>query len=90
MMKTFLLMTVLAAAALTGCTSNQKQTAETVTESDSENSGIKFEVAKNYFFKNDQEIPSSPKITTAEEFGNLFGMATTTSGCTITSRKATR
>ena len=36
-----------------------------------------FEVAKNYFFKNDQEIPASPKITTAEEFGKLFGMATT-------------
>ena len=41
------------------------------------NSEVAFEVAKNYFFKNDQKIPSSPKITTAEEFGNLFGMATT-------------
>ena len=38
---------------------------------------VTFEVAKNYFFKNDQEIPASPKITTAEEFGKLFGMATT-------------
>ena len=46
-MKTLLLMAVLAVAALTGCTSNQKQTAETVTESDNENSGITFEVAKN-------------------------------------------
>ena len=65
------------AAALTGCTSHQNQTAATVTECGNEDSGITFEVAKNYFFKNGQEIPSSPKITTAEEFGKLFGMATT-------------
>ena len=38
---------------------------------------VAFEVAKSYFFKNNQEIPSSPKITTSEEFGKLFGMATT-------------
>ena len=38
---------------------------------------VAFEVAKNYFFKNDQTIPTSPKITTEEEFNNLFGMATT-------------
>ena len=75
-MKTFILTAVLAAA-LTSCTNNQKQTAAMVTESSNEISGIAFEVAKNYFFKNDQEIPSSPKITTAEEFGKLFGMATT-------------
>ena len=36
-----------------------------------------FKVAKNYFFNNGQEIPSSPKITTAEEFEKLFGVATT-------------
>ena len=36
-----------------------------------------FEVAKNYFFKNNQEIPASPKITSEEEFTKLFGMATT-------------
>ena len=76
-MKTFMLIAVFAAAALTGCTSNQKQTTATVTESDNENSGITFEVAKNYYFKNDQEIPASLKITTAEEFSKLFGMATT-------------
>ena len=46
-------------------------------ESDEANNEVAFEVAKNYFFKNDQELPSSPKITTAEEFGKLFGMATT-------------
>ena len=38
---------------------------------------VAFEVARNYFFKNDRQIPSSPKITTAEEFGRLFGMAAT-------------
>ena len=36
---------------------------------------VPFEVAKNYFFKNNQEIPTSPKITTAEAFNQLFGMA---------------
>jgi hypothetical protein len=46
-------------------------------ESDEKSNEVTFEVAKNYFFKNDQEIPASPKITTAEEFGKLFGMATT-------------
>ncbi len=50
--KTFMLMAVLAAA-LTGCTSHLNQTATTVTESGNEDSGITFEVAKNYFFKND-------------------------------------
>jgi hypothetical protein len=46
-------------------------------EGDEANNEVAFEVAKNYFFKNNQEIPASPKITTAEEFGKLFGMATT-------------
>ena len=46
-------------------------------EGDEVNNEVAFEVAKNYFFKNDQEFPASPKITTAEEFGKLFGMATT-------------
>ena len=40
------------------------------------NSEVAFEVAKNYFFKNDQVIPEYPKITTEEEFNKLFGMAT--------------
>ena len=47
------------------------------TEGNEASDKVAFEVAKNYFFKNDQEIPASPKITTAEEFGKLFGMATT-------------
>jgi hypothetical protein len=47
------------------------------TESGETSNEVAFEEAKNYFFNNDQEIPTSPKITTAEEFGKLFGMATT-------------
>ena len=37
---------------------------------------VAFEVARNYFFKNGQQIPDSPKVTSAEEFERLFGMAT--------------
>ena len=37
---------------------------------------VPFVVAKNYFFKQGQELPASPKITTAEDFNALFGMAT--------------
>ena len=57
---------------MTACTSNSK-VATDVNEGSSE---VTFEVAKNYFFKNDQQIPSSPKITTEEEFNKFFGMAT--------------
>lgn len=39
-------------------------------------SEIPFEVAQRYFFKNGQTIPTDPKVTTAEDFGRLFGMAT--------------
>ena len=46
-------------------------------EGDEASNEVAFEVGKNYFFKNDQEFPTSSKITTAEEFGKLFGMATT-------------
>ena len=31
---------------------------------------------KNYFFRNDAEIPTTPKIDTREQFDSLFGMAT--------------
>ena len=57
---------------MTACTSN-------LTESDTNNKEtdeVAFKVAKNYFFKNDQQIPESPKITTEEDFNKLFGMAT--------------
>jgi hypothetical protein len=49
----------------------------TTVEDNEESSEVAFEVAKNYFFKNDQVIPEYPKITTEEEFNKLFGMATT-------------
>ena len=60
--------------ALAACGNEQ---AATPFESSETSNEVTFEVAKNYFFKNDQEIPTSSKITTAEEFGKLFGMATT-------------
>ena len=60
--------------AVVACTT--KPTEATV-ENNNTAEEVAFEVAKNYFFKNDQTIPTSPKITTEEEFNNLFGMATT-------------
>ena len=52
-----------------GSKSNKESQSEITAE-------VAFEVAKNYFFKNDQQIPTSPKITTEEDFNKLFGMAT--------------
>lgn len=52
---------------LAGCTTNKP--AEAAAEN------VPYEVAKNYFFKNNQTIPASPKITTAAAFDQLFGMA---------------
>ena len=52
---------------LVGCTTNKP--AEASVED------VPFEVAKNYFFKNNQTIPANPKITTAKAFDQLFGMA---------------
>jgi hypothetical protein len=49
----------------------------TVVENNEESNEVAFEVAQNYFFKNDQVIPENPKISTEEEFNKLFGMATT-------------
>ena len=56
--------------ALAACGNKQ---ATVSAESDEASNEVAFEVAKNYFFKNDQEIPASPKIKTAEDFGKLFG-----------------
>ena len=67
----FAFATLLAVAA---CTT--KPTEATVEDNNAAEE-VAFEVAKNYFFKNDQTIPASPKITTEEEFNRLFGMATT-------------
>ena len=36
---------------------------------------IPFEEVKNYFFRNDAEIPESPIIDSAEQFEELFGAA---------------
>ena len=58
--------------AMAACT-NKPVTAVENNEGCSE---VPFKVAKNYFFKNDQQIPGSPKITTEEDFNKLFGMAT--------------
>lgn len=51
---------------LAGCINRPKEAA-------AEN--VPYEVARNYFFRNGQDIPSDPKITTAELFDQLFGMA---------------
>ena len=60
--------------ALAAC--NSRQT--TAPATDGASSEVAFEVAKNYFVKNNAEaLPASPKITSEEEFGKLFGMATT-------------
>ncbi len=50
----------------------------TAVDNNIEKGEVPYEVAKNYFFKNDLDIlPASPKITSAEVFNKLFGMATT-------------
>ena len=36
---------------------------------------IPFEEVKNYFFRNDADIPESPVIDSAEQFEELFGAA---------------
>jgi len=36
---------------------------------------IKYSEAKNYYFRNDAVAPSSPKITSQEQFDELFGAA---------------
>ena len=36
---------------------------------------VSYDVVKNYFFRNDAEIPASPEITTREQFDSLFGAA---------------
>ncbi len=48
--------------ALAACGSEQ---AATTFESSEASNEVTFEVAKNYFFKNDQEIPTSSKINSA-------------------------
>ncbi len=64
-----------AIVALAAC--GNKQVATPTSEDNVESSEVAFEVAKNYFFKNDQMIPEYPKIVSEEEFTKLFGMTTT-------------
>ncbi|MCR4603754.1 MAG: hypothetical protein K5683_09540 [Prevotella sp.] len=60
--------------ALAAC--SNKQTAVT-TQEDNRNV-VTFEVARNYFVRNDLDIlPECPKITSEETFYRIFGMATT-------------
>lgn len=60
---------------MVACTTKPTETA--TVENNNAAEEVAFEVAKNYFFNNGQEIPASPKITTADEFSKLFGLATT-------------
>ena len=75
MKKLFIIIICVALIVLAACSQKQMTATATVADAESDSVGITFEVAKNYFFKNDQDIPANPKITTAEEFGRLFGMA---------------
>ncbi len=77
-MKKYLTLVAALAMLATACQSNKSQET-TVEEEQAESTEIAFEVAQNYFFRNDQEIPETPKITTAEEFETYFGMAATMS-----------
>ncbi len=36
---------------------------------------VPFQMAHNYFFRNDQPIPDSPRVTTQQDFSRLFGAA---------------
>lgn len=66
---TFILTILLAVIAC-----SEKQTAPIGNETESKD--VPFEVARNYFFKNNSAIlPDNPQITTEEEFNKFFGMA---------------
>lgn len=71
---------LLAFAALVFIACGGQQTTAPVVEDPTiaeERQEVTFDVARNYFFNNDQQIPVDPKITTAESFDRLFGKATT-------------
>lgn len=36
---------------------------------------VPFDTVRNYFFRNDATVPSSPKISSQEQFDSLFGAA---------------
>ncbi len=61
---------------MAACGNNQVLDAKS--QENKEGNEVIYEVAHNYFFKNDIGIlPENPKITSEEEFNKLFGMATT-------------
>jgi len=74
MRKIFLASLLLATLTLTGCSTSKKTDAIDKT-SVMQGEKIKFELVKNYFFRNDAEIPTSPLVTSQEQFDSLFGAA---------------
>jgi hypothetical protein len=74
MKKLFFMMAALALLAACG----NRQTVVASADDGQAGSAVPFVVAKNYFFKQGHELPASPKITSAEAFNALFGMATLT------------
>lgn len=65
---------------LSSCKQNQQQQQE---EANTEAamlgkpSEVNYTIAKNYFIKNNAQLPESHKITDQETFNQIFGMATT-------------
>ena len=72
MRKLFFMMVALALLAACG----NRQTVVASADDGHDGAAVPFVLAKNYFFKQGQELPASPKITSAEAFNALFGMAT--------------
>ena len=64
------------AAVLTVAACVNKKTASSAAGGSRISNEVAFEIAKNYFFNNGQEIPANPIITTEKDFSRLFGMAT--------------
>ena len=55
-----------------------RQTNPSISDCNDASNEVAFEVAKNYFYKNNPKgLPACPKITSDEVFNALFGMATT-------------
>lgn len=54
-----------------------KNTAVVKTQNKAKTTDISFVLAKNYFVKNTIDKVDNPKIETAEQFNEIFGMATT-------------
>ena len=55
-----------------------RQTNPSISDCNDASNEVAFEVAKNYFYKNNPKgLPGCPKITSDEVFNALFGMATT-------------